>query len=423
MKIKKYLLNIVSIILLLLIMVALIIALTKITDETRLNANVNDGNANNKTPSFEYINAKKSNLAQINFENNFGGTGTDTVLEAFSLNNNIVIGKTTSNNYYFENKTGSLFVAVIDFSGNCKKIICANEPDTFEYVNSIMFNNSIYILINNSGYKVYEFNIIKQTLTSVCNGSDIGIKIVANTTPFLICSNNLKSYAINLTTKKEIEFDSLISNIVSISPFGDDLLVIYNSGSSFKIASLSANSISIIKDFKNCNVLECNINKTNYIFLIKTSTQTEFLILDKSFNVSGDVVTKQNEKSNIYNFGTYNTMLYLNNNTLNSLEFCSHGDELFLTPVCNNVLTYYSICINDEIFVFVSLNSQLNIYKISNHNNVELIDILQNVNGLEVTSIFYINSRLSVIGNVNQINSVITNCYGGYDIFIFEFAL
>lgn len=422
MKIKKYLLNIISIILLLLIMVALIIVLTKVKAETNLNTNINDGDKNNVKPSFEYVSAKKSNLSNINFENNFGGSGSDTICQVFSLNNHIVIGKTTSNNYYFEKKSGTLFVAIIDFYGNFKNVVVANEAD-FTFVNAIMFNNSIYILINNLGYKVYEFNIIKQTLSLVCEGSETGIEITASSTPILICSSNQKSFALNLSTNKKFEFDSIISNVVNISPFGDDLLIIFNSGFSFKIAHLTTTTANTIKNFENCNVVDYNINKTNYVFLIKTKTQTEFLILDKSFNVCGDVVTHACDKSNIYNFGTYNTLLYLNNNQLNSLEFCSHGDELLTNNVCNNVISYFSILLNDEIIVFAETETQLNIYKIYNHNTIELIDTLQNVNSLDIVSVNYINSNLTILGNVNQINSVITNCFGDNDLFVFEFAL
>ena len=309
MKIKKYLLNIISIILLLLIMVALIIVLTKVNSETSLNAGANNDKENK--PTFEYVSAKKSNLSNINFENNFGGSGSETILQVFSLNNHIVIGKTNSNNYYFENKTGSLFVATIDFNGNFKKLVVANENYNFTFVNAIMFNNNIYILINNNGYKVYIYNLIKNTLDKVSEGNQTGIMLTSTSSPILICNDDVFSYAINLATNKTTKIDTTISEIVSISPFSEDLLVIFNSNFSFKIAHLTQDSFSIIKNFENCNVINFNINKNNYIFLIKTKTQTEFLILDKSFNVCGDVVTHKNLASNIYNFGTYNTMIFL----------------------------------------------------------------------------------------------------------------
>ncbi len=421
MKIKKYLLNIISIILLLLIMVALIIVLTKVNSETSLNAGANNDKENK--PTFEYVSAKKSNLSNINFENNFGGSGSETILQVFSLNNHIVIGKTNSNNYYFENKTGSLFVATIDFNGNFKKLVVANENYNFTFVNAIMFNNNIYILINNNGYKVYIYNLIKNTLDKVSEGNQTGIMLTSTSSPILICNDDVFSYAINLATNKTTKIDTTISEIVSISPFSEDLLVIFNSNFSFKIAHLTQDSFSIIKNFENCNVINFNINKNNYIFLIKTKTQTEFLILDKSFNVCGDVVTHKNLASNIYNFGTYNTMIFLENNQLTSLEFCLHGDELAINSICDNVISFSSLLVNNEIIVFANLENQINIYKVSSHNSIELIDSVLNVGGLNISNISLINNNLTVMGTINQINSIITNCYGSQDMFIFEFAL
>ncbi len=421
MKIKKYLLNIISIILLLLIMVALIIVLTKVNSETSLNAGANNDKENK--PTFEYVSAKKSNLSNINFENNFGGSGSETILQVFSLNNHIVIGKTNSNNYYFENKTGSLFVATIDFNGNFKKLVVANENYNFTFVNAIMFNNNIYILINNNGYKVYIYNLIKNTLDKVSEGNQTGIMLTSTSSPILICNDDVFSYAINLATNKTTKIDTTISEIVSISPFSEDLLVIFNSNFSFKIAHLTQDSFSIIKNFENCNVINFNINKNNYIFLIKTKTQTEFLILDKSFNVCGDVVTHKNLASNIYNFGTYNTMIFLENNQLTSLEFCLHGDELAINSICDNVISFSSLLVNNEIIVFANLENQINIYKVSSHNSIELIDSVLNVGGLNISNISLINNDLTVVGTINQINSIITNCYGSQDMFIFEFAL
>lgn len=421
MKIKKYLLNIISIILLLLIMVALIIVLTKVNSETSLNAGANNDKENK--PTFEYVSAKKSNLSNINFENNFGGSGSETILQVFSLNNHIVIGKTNSNNYYFENKTGSLFVATIDFNGNFKKLVVANENYNFTFVNAIMFNNNIYILINNNGYKVYVYSLIKNTLDKVSEGNQTGIMLTSTSSPILICNDDVFSYAINLATNKTTKIDTTISEIVSISPFSEDLLVIFNSNFSFKIAHLTLDSFSIIKNFENCNVINFNINKNNYIFLIKTKTQTEFLILDKSFNVCGDVVTHKNLASNIYNFGTYNTMIFLENNQLTSLEFCLHGDELAINSICDNVISFSSLLVNNEIIVFANLENQINIYKVSNHNSIELIDSVLNVGGLNISNISLINNNLTVMGTINQINSIITNCYGSQDMFIFEFAL
>ena len=421
MKIKKYLLNIISIILLLLIMVALIIVLTKVNSETSLNAGANNDKENK--PTFEYVSAKKSNLSNINFENNFGGSGSETILQVFSLNNHIVIGKTNSNNYYFENKTGSLFVATIDFNGNFKKLVVANENYNFTFVNAIMFNNNIYILINNNGYKVYIYNLIKNTLDKVSEGNQTGIMLTSTSSPILICNDDVFSYAINLATNKTTKIDTTISEIVSISTFGEDLLVIFNSNFSFKIAHLTQDSFSIIKNFENCNVINFNINKNNYIFLIKTKTQTEFLILDKSFNVCGDVVTHKNLASNIYNFGTYNTMIFLENNQLTSLEFCLHGDELAINSICDNVISFSSLLVNNEIIVFANLENQINIYKVSSHNSIELIDSVLNVGGLNISNISLINNNLTVMGTINQINSIITNCYGSQDMFIFEFAL
>ena len=421
MKIKKYLLNIISIILLLLIMVALILVLTKVNSETSLNAGANNDKENK--PTFEYVSAKKSNLSNINFENNFGGSGSETILQVFSLNNHIVIGKTNSNNYYFENKTGSLFVATIDFNGNFKKLVVANENYNFTFVNAIMFNNNIYILINNNGYKVYIYNLIKNTLDKVSEGNQTGIMLTSTSSPILICNDDVFSYAINLATNKTTKIDTTISEIVSISPFSEDLLVIFNSNFSFKIAHLTQDSFSIIKNFENCNVINFNINKNNYIFLIKTKTQTEFLILDKSFNVCGDVVTHKNLASNIYNFGTYNTMIFLENNQLTSLEFCLHGDELAINSICDNVISFSSLLVNNEIIVFANLENQINIYKVSSHNSIELIDSVLNVGGLNISNISLINNNLTVMGTINQINSIITNCYGSQDMFIFEFAL
>ncbi len=421
MKIKKYLLNIISIILLLLIMVALIIVLTKVNSETSLNAGANNDKENK--PTFEYVSAKKSNLSNINFENNFGGSGSETILQVFSLNNHIVIGKTNSNNYYFENKTGSLFVATIDFNGNFKKLVVANENYNFTFVNAILFNNNIYILINNNGYKVYIYNLIKNTLDKVSEGNQTGIMLTSTSSPILICNDDVFSYAINLATNKTTKIDTTISEIVSISPFSEDLLVIFNSNFSFKIAHLTQDSFSIIKNFENCNVINFNINKNNYIFLIKTKTQTEFLILDKSFNVCGDVVTHKNLASNIYNFGTYNTMIFLENNQLTSLEFCLHGDELAINSICDNVISFSSLLVNNEIIVFANLENQINIYKVSSHNSIELIDSVLNVGGLNISNISLINNNLTVMGTINQINSIITNCYGSQDMFIFEFAL
>ena len=402
-------------------MVALIIVLTKVNSETSLNAGANNDKENK--PTFEYVSAKKSNLSNINFENNFGGSGSETILQVFSLNNHIVIGKTNSNNYYFENKTGSLFVATIDFNGNFKKLVVANENYNFTFVNAIMFNNNIYILINNNGYKVYIYNLIKNTLDKVSEGNQTGIMLTSTSSPILICNDDVFSYAINLATNKTTKIDTTISEIVSISPFSEDLLVIFNSNFSFKIAHLTQDSFSIIKNFENCNVINFNINKNNYIFLIKTKTQTEFLILDKSFNVCGDVVTHKNLASNIYNFGTYNTMIFLENNQLTSLEFCLHGDELAINSICDNVISFSSLLVNNEIIVFANLENQINIYKVSSHNSIELIDSVLNVGGLNISNISLINNNLTVMGTINQINSIITNCYGSQDMFIFEFAL
>lgn len=417
---KKQLLNIVSILLLLIIMIILIIILCNFRPTNTIN-NINS-NTTQTTNSFTYKQASKSTLNNINFENNFGGSNSDTICDVITVNNHIIIGKTKSNDCYFYNNNNCLFVAVVDFLGNLKHITTSYKNYDFKYINSVVFNNKIYILVNHNGYIIFEYNLSNNTLNQAFSGKENGLKIVCSSTIAIFNEYENKSYVFYPLLNKKILLNNKIENLVFTQINNLQILFAYNTNNSLDICSVSPTAINDLKKFINCTAINYCYNLNNYIFLIEHNNKQEYLILDSAFNTLFNTSIPQTNKSNIFNFDSYNTMIYLTNAQLKYYNFCSHGDKLKDDTILNNVNSYFCIQLNDSIIIVASQTNQLSIYKLQN-NQLTFLNIYTGIYNIEINNIKTINSNLTFFVNYNLINPIITNSYGNTDFAMFEYLL
>ncbi len=417
---KKQLLNIVSILLLLIIMIILIIILCNFQPTNTIN-NINS-NTTPSTNSFTYKQASKSTLNNINFENNFGGSNSDTICDVITVNNHIIIGKTKSNDCYFYNNNKCLFVAVVDFLGNLKHITTSYKNYDFNYINSVVFNNKIYILVNHNGYIIFEYNLSNNTLNQAFSGKENGLKIVCSSTIAIFNEYENKSYVFYPLLNKKILLNNKIENLVFTQMNNLQILFAYNTNNSLDICSVSPTAINDLKNFINCTAINYCYNLNNYIFLIEHNNKQEYLILDSAFNTLFNTSIPQTNKSNIFNFDSYNTMIYLTNAQLKYYNFCSHGDKLKDDTILNNVNSYFCIQLNDSIIIVANQTNQLSIYKLQN-NQLTFLNIYAGIYNIEINKIKTINSNLTFFVNYNLINPIITNSYGNTDFGVFEYLL
>ena len=93
--------NYIAIFVLILVMSGIIIAFSTISKSDTLNTSKTEETNISKEEDFKYITSRISQNSNIQFENNFGGTNDDKIVEVFKLNNYYLIGTTKSKDKYF----------------------------------------------------------------------------------------------------------------------------------------------------------------------------------------------------------------------------------------------------------------------------------------------------------------------------------
>ena len=88
--------NYIAIFVLILVMSGIIIAFSTISKSDTLNTSKTEETNISKEEDFKYITSRISQNSNIQFENNFGGTNDDKIVEVFKLNNYYLIGTTKS---------------------------------------------------------------------------------------------------------------------------------------------------------------------------------------------------------------------------------------------------------------------------------------------------------------------------------------
>ena len=115
--------NYIAIFVLILVMSGIIIAFSTISKSDTLNTSKTEETNISKEEDFKYITSRISQNSNIQFENNFGGTNDDKIVEVFKLNNYYLIGTTKSKDKYFNKvSSDSVFVMIVDADGNVVNI-------------------------------------------------------------------------------------------------------------------------------------------------------------------------------------------------------------------------------------------------------------------------------------------------------------
>ena len=181
--------NYISLGILIFVMCGIIFAFSTITKNNNLNAsNSQNQNQNTtQTPKFEFVPARQSLNSSISFENNFGGSNFDEVNFVYYLNDYYLIGSTLSTDKYFENnKSSSVYVLICDSLGNAKNVYTLNFDSEIKVIDAKIFSNSIYILIENEGTKLVEFNLSSTTLKIVYSIIETPLNLVVSSQPIVV---------------------------------------------------------------------------------------------------------------------------------------------------------------------------------------------------------------------------------------------
>lgn len=413
--------NYISLIILLILMCGIMVAITQISKSNTLNTSTTP---TPDTPStnnnFDYIPAKESIHKNIEFENTFGGSSNENIYEIFKLNYYYIIGTTTSNDMYFENANkNALFVLVIDTYGNADSVNIFDVDTQFEILGTKIFRNSIYILIEHNGCKLISFDLSSKQFDIEFFDQNPNAELIISDEPIVILkSHNTQAYF--CISDKLCIFSICIDNVMMYSEYLNGTLLIVNSQNNIHIGILTQNGLDIIQTITNTQLISITIAENKFVFVTKTNTSNQLLILDTNFDI-----LSQTDIGNGFNYSIIydNNLIYViyeYNHNITMKLLCLHGSLINEIVLFENVKEYKTIYSNKTIKI--ACTSKDNFINIINYNLYgEQQTQLQIIGNSSITiDSFNQESSNSYIlcGITNQSSQLGSNSFGLNDIYI-----
>lgn len=416
--------NHISFAILILVLSGLIFAFSQITKNNNLNASNNNNQQNiAESKPFEYVPSRNSIINSVSFENNYGGTNFDEVKFIYNLGNYYLIGETLStDNYFQKSNSNSIFVLVTDKNGNVINIKTQSFNSNISIITAKIFNNSIYILLSANGCNLIEFNMSTNSFNNIYSINLTPLDLIISSEPIIVLTNHNETTFYFTKSKASQTINENIVNIKLGCDYANGTLLIYNTQNNIFVSILNKTSIETKLIISNAQLETFNITETNFILLINENNNFKVQIYNHNFELENTLQVQNGRNFVLQQFNNVNYLTFVNNNFLNILTFCNHGDLLNLTKIQNNVESFSQQSINNNL-IFLTKNSN-NTITISSYN---YLGELKNNTTITVSNKFEIvamevnyNLNFVVIGNFENANSLITSSFGNKDVFMFE---
>ncbi len=416
--------NHISFAILILVLSGLIFAFSQITKNNNLNASNNNNQQNiAESKPFEYVPSRNSIINSVSFENNYGGTNFDEVKFVYNLGNYYLIGETLStDNYFQKSNSNSIFVLVTDKNGNVINVKTQSFNSSISIITAKIFNNSIYILVNSNGCNLIEFNMSTNSFNNIYSINLTPLDLIISSEPIIVLTNHNETTFYFTKSKTSQTINENIVNIKLGCDYANGTLLIYNTQNNIFVSILNKTNIETKLIIFNCQLETFNITENNFILLINENNSFKVEIYNFNFELENALQVQNGSNFVLQQFNNVNYLTFVNNNFLNILTFCNHGDLLNLTKIQNNVESFSQQSINNNL-IFLTKNSN-NTITISSYN---YLGELKNNTTITVSNKFEIvamevnyNLNFVVIGNFENANSLITSSFGNQDVFMFE---
>ena len=414
--------NYISLIILLTIMCGIMIAITQISKTNTLNTTDKTTSQTNTEPkpTFSYIPARQSSINHVEYENNFGGSGVDEVFEIFKLEDFIIIGKTNSTDKYFTtNSKPSLYVLIVDTLGNAKSTSLFEVGSSFQILSSKIYRNKIYILINHLGTKLLTFDISNKTFDIAFFDNNPNAELVISNEPIVLIKNNNSTNAHFCITDKTFTINYQINSVSLACEYSNGTLLIFNSNNQIIIGILTLNYFDVINQIDNSQIETINITEENIVMIANQDNSTRIILLDLDFNIVKNTYIAETKSIVILSQSNQHILIGKQNNNLVVHNFCSHGTLLSNKTITNNVKEFKILSNSNEFQVAIQTTNNQLIILTTNilgeiKNQIEL-----NINThLTLNTFVDENNSYILLGQINNINQLITNCFGESDIYI-----
>lgn len=411
--------NYIAIFVLILVMSGIIIAFSTISKSDTLNTSKTEETNISKEEDFKYITSRISQNSNIQFENNFGGTNDDKIVEVFKLNNYYLIGTTKSKDKYFNKvSSDSVFVMIVDADGNVINISTISFEKDIQIISTKIHQNYIYILVNNQGTKLINYNLTSNLFDVDYFDSNSQSDLIISSEPivaffngqttsfYFVLSNAVKVYNVNIT------------KILLSCDYLNGTLIIYNDNLSTHFALLTLSGITPLSTMQSHLTLQINITEENFVLLTTSKGNNYIKILDNNFNEKYSSTIDAGTNYNIMWTNNTHILTYTLDSALYMSCYCDHATKIYSAKLIDNVEEYK-----------VELKTNINIVtKESNSINTYVFNVLgeqkekNNYNFSNNADIVYFDSdyfnNLTIFGNYCYPNNVITTTFGNYDIFV-----
>ncbi len=411
--------NYIAIFVLILVMSGIIIAFSAISKSDTLNTSKTEETNISKEEDFKYITSRISQNSNIQFENNFGGTNDDKIVEVFKLNNYYLIGTTKSKDKYFNKvSSDSVFVMIVDTDGNVINISTISFEKDIQIISTKIHQNYIYILVNNQGTKLINYNLTTNLFDVDYFDSNSQSDLIISSEPivaffngqttsfYFVLSNAVKVYNVNIT------------KILLSCDYLNGTLIIYNDNLSTHFTLLTLSGITPLSTIQSHLTLQINITEENFVLLTTSKGNNYIKILDNNFNEKYSSTIDAGTNYNIMWTNNTHILTYTLDSALYMSCYCDHATKIYSAKLIDNVEEYK-----------VELKTNINIVtKESNSINTYVFNVLgeqkekNNYNFSNNADIVYFDSdyfnNLTIFGNYCYPNNVITTTFGNYDIFV-----
>lgn len=421
--------NYISLAILLVVMCGIIIAFTQVSKENTLTTTPTNNeqiNTNTPNPPFEFIEAKQSINNNIDFENNFGGSGKEEIFEVFKLNDYYIIGTSSSTNKYFENsKSYSIYVLICDLNGNAKSVNLFEIENTCKIVDCKIFRNKIYILINYVGTKLITFDFSSNKFDVIFFDENTNSELIISSEPIVALKNTTSTKFYFALSNKEITTSTFVTKIFMGCDYLNGTLLIFNSNNEVIVGILTLKGFSKITELENTTLLTFNITGSNFVMVANQNNQTKLIILDLSFNICSTTKINSGTNYNLFEHKNQHYLSVLTNNNLKLYSFCEHGTLTNEVNIAENVKNYKVILTNNNfVFLLNTLDNFINLCSFNTigeqKNKVQiLVDNNFNINSFDN----YDSISFTLIGTNKFTNQLISNNYGEDDIFVCKLNL
>lgn len=427
--------SILTIIILVLIGVSIAFAYPALAMPQKLNANNGNNSNNNAPPAFEFISSRTSALDYIDWENNFGGAGSETIAQTYHLDFTYIIGTTTSKTHYMQNNSAdsNIYVLKISRSGNLISVSLPNTQKNLTYTKSYATSLGIYILASHhNGFIVLFYSFSSESTTTLFSQegylpqtlfADDNLVVLATK------NNKLHIFTYNLQTKQISmgESEIFVSQILLATAYKSGFLLFANTNSAFTAIYINKSSYEYLLAETEFKLLDFNITSQGFLFVLQNNNHIKTLFTDQNFNPTNS--------QTISKVGSDYKYLFINN--VSYLFYVNANKQVFATIISQKGDIVFNLSLNFYAFSILhakQLNNNIYLATQTTESNLKITQLSQltqviseNIFTLSPSTTvadFQLNtdSTITIYGTTNTSNSVVKHNFGSYDVFAIKLS-